>query len=347
MIGYAQEVNITSGEPLWTWRSLDHVPPEQSYAEPGSTGTAVDNPWDYFHINSVEKDDAGNYLMSARHTNAIYYVGADGKPIWVMGGKNATLDMGDITFSYQHDARFYEGGKHVSLFDNAGTGWVHDKNSSRGMVVAVEDGKATLVSESLPANQTVSESQGNFDRVNNTWIAGWGQIPVVSEHDGATLLWAAQFAVGDVQSYRAHRAHWEGYPTTNPSLALENGTLYASWNGATQVASWEVLGADTDAEGDATQSVGNTTKTGFETEIAAQGHNFYQVRARDADGGVLGTSAFVAGNGTQGKPPTATPSSAPAVESSPAGQGGADSAASRLGISAAAIAVALAVACAF
>ncbi|BEJ13982.1 hypothetical protein CspHIS471_0311560 [Cutaneotrichosporon sp. HIS471] len=338
MVGYAQEVDIATGKALWTWRSLDHVPPEQSVVPLGMTGT-VEDPWDYFHINSIAKDAGGNYLISGRHTNAIYYVTREGSPIWVMGGRNSTLDMGTVKFSYQHDARFYDNG--ISLFNNAGTALVHDSLSSRGMVVSIEGGKVSLVSESLPFNQTVSESQGNFDRVNNTWIAGWGQVPVVSEHDGANVLWAAQFGVGQVQTYRAHRAYWEGYPTTNPSLAAENGTAYISWNGATQVARWEVLVAQTDTDGDAKESVGNVTKAGFETEISVGAEGFFQVRARDAGGNVIGTSAFVGANGTQGRAPIASPVGP--------GDGGTlhDSSAERAGFSFAAAACAVAMACAF
>lgn len=332
MIGYAQEVNITSGAAVWTWRSLDHVPPSDGFASPGTTGTSATNPWDYFHINSISKDETGNYLISARHTSAVYYVGADGKIIWTMGGRNSTLQMNGVSFSYQHDARFHpnpDGGRRVSLFDNAGTGWVHDANSSRGLLLAIDENakSVSLVKESLPFNQTVSESQGNFDRVGESWIAGWGQIPVVSEHDDAgNVLWSAQFGVGDVQSYRAHRAQWAGYPTTNPSLALDtNGTstLYASWNGATEVAKWEVLGAERDDEGDATTTVANVTKTGFETaiEVPNASHAFYQVRALDAKGASLGYSSFVAANGTQARPPTATPTSPPTASSSVASDG--------------------------
>lgn len=48
MVGYAQEINIATGEALWTWKSLDHVDPSLGYASPGETGKAADNPWDYF-----------------------------------------------------------------------------------------------------------------------------------------------------------------------------------------------------------------------------------------------------------------------------------------------------------
>ena len=58
------------------------------------------------HLNSVDKDEAGNFLISSRHTHAVYYVsGADGSTIWTMGGMNSSFAMGNGTnFSWQHDA---------------------------------------------------------------------------------------------------------------------------------------------------------------------------------------------------------------------------------------------------
>jgi hypothetical protein len=50
----------------------------------------------------------------------------------------------------------------------------------------------------------------------------------------------------DGESYRAFRFPWSGHPTDEPAVAVEQGAedqlkLYASWNGATEVATWEVL----------------------------------------------------------------------------------------------------------
>jgi hypothetical protein len=64
------------------------------------------------HINSVEKDDLGNYLVSARFTSSITYIHAKtGKIIWVLGGKRNTfsdLSNGQATnMAYQHLARFH------------------------------------------------------------------------------------------------------------------------------------------------------------------------------------------------------------------------------------------------
>lgn len=79
-----------------------------------------------------------------------------------------------------------------------------------------------------------------------------------------------------IQSYRAFRAVWTGKPTTKPSVyacttksnaGLEELRVYARWNGATDVQSWEVyLGNENNQLQKATTAV----KNGFETEIRLQ-----------------------------------------------------------------------------
>jgi hypothetical protein len=66
--------------------------------------------------------------------------------------------------------------------------------------------------------------------------------------------------------------------------------VYASWNGATEVASWQVL-AGADAQHLAL--AGGGSRSGFETAMHLKGPaaGAYEVRALDSNGGVLGTSA--------------------------------------------------------
>lgn len=48
MLCYAQEIDIATGEALFTWRSLDHVDPHECYASPQQTSTTPTLAWDYF-----------------------------------------------------------------------------------------------------------------------------------------------------------------------------------------------------------------------------------------------------------------------------------------------------------
>ena len=82
---------------------------------------------------------------------------------------------------------------------------------------------------------------------NGDWLIGWGQVPDLSElSPTGQLLFDAHFPAGD-QSYRDFRFPWTGAPAHPPAFAVAGGsggastTVYASWNGATLVASWQVL----------------------------------------------------------------------------------------------------------
>jgi len=87
-------------------------------------------------------------------------------------------------------------------------------------------------------------------------------------------------------------AHWVGLPSYPPSFAVRQAdgktTVYASWNGATQVVAWRVL-AGPSAEHLAV--VANRAKSGFETAIQVEpNHRVFKVEALDTAGRVIGSS---------------------------------------------------------
>lgn len=107
-----QEIDLETGDLLFEWRASEHLNVTETYRGIGPGGTKND-PFDWFHINSMIKDELGNYLISARYTHSITYI--DGKTketIWQLGGKsNMFLDQsnGNATnFAWQHDARFVD-----------------------------------------------------------------------------------------------------------------------------------------------------------------------------------------------------------------------------------------------
>lgn len=48
LLCYAQEIDIATGEVLFSWRSIDHVDPHECYASPQDTATNAERSWDYF-----------------------------------------------------------------------------------------------------------------------------------------------------------------------------------------------------------------------------------------------------------------------------------------------------------
>jgi hypothetical protein len=68
-------------------------------------------------------------------------------------------------------------------------------------------------------------------------------------------------------------------------------TVWASWNGATHVKSWRVLGGSSQT---ALRTVGGARKSGFETAIKVRPEAFYAVQAIDYSGHVMSISPVVA-----------------------------------------------------
>jgi hypothetical protein len=119
-------------------------------------------------------------------------------------------------------------------------------------------------------NSLRAATQGNMQVLpNGNVFVGWGSESVFSEFgEDGELLFSAGFP-SRVESYRAFRFPWSGHPSDDPVVAVEQGpgdevTVYASWNGATEVASWQVLAG---ASLDRLRLVGSAPRDGFETAI--------------------------------------------------------------------------------
>ncbi|MFL5760779.1 MAG: arylsulfotransferase family protein [Thermomicrobiales bacterium] len=296
MDGIVQEIDIETGRVLFEWHSLDHVGLTESYIElpPKETDT-----FDYFHLNSVEVDTDGNIVVNARNTWAAYKIDRKtGKIIWRYNGKKSDFKMGKGTkVSFQHDARVHPNNQ-LTFFNNAANS--PDANvASRGVRIDLdmEGMTATLAQEFVHPTKIVSTSQGNNQVLpNNNAFIGWGSAPVFTEFspDG-DVVFNARFPQG-VTSYRAYRLPWVGQPAEAPAVAAEQGEgthvkVYASWNGATEVAKWQVFAGD---NADNLQPIGSAPRKGFETTISVNSEaSMFAAQAQDKAGKVLGLSEAV------------------------------------------------------
>jgi hypothetical protein len=294
--GVLQEIDVKTGLVRFQWTSFDHVALADSIEL--ARKSTRDWPFDYFHINSIDVEPDGSLLVSARNTWAAYDIDRrSGRVVWQLGGKHSTFALGPgAATAWQHDARVIANGT-ISIFDNGAGPAVHQQ--SRGVVVSLnpQQRTATLLSQFMRPAAIVSQSQGNLQQLpNGDWFIGWGQVSDVSEFSpGGQLLFDAHLP-GHVQSYRAFRLRWEGAPTQPPEFAVQreasgSTVLYASWNGATRVASWTVLAG---ASAASLEPVARAPRSGFETAIALPAQSagpLVTVRALDASGAVLGTAA--------------------------------------------------------
>jgi hypothetical protein len=170
---------------------------------------------------------------------------------------------------------------------------------SRGIVVELDEQNmsAKPVREYTSPRKRLSTSQGNMQLLlNANVLIGWGSEPFISEFSReGELLFEACFPP-ESESYRTFRFPWSGHPTDEPAVAVEQGPddkikLYATWNGATGVATWEVLAGPRQSQ---LESVGSVPREGFETAMLVQTFDPYvAVLAKDRLGQPLGTSAPV------------------------------------------------------
>jgi hypothetical protein len=154
--------------------------------------------------------------------------------------------------------------------------------------------KATLVREYTHPDKQYADAAGNMQVLENGDVfVGWGRALAISEfgRDGELLFDAG--LPPENRSYRAFRFPWNGHPTDRPAAVAERTsenevTLYASWNGATEVERWEVLAGPRVGR---LQSLGSVPWDGFETAMVARTPDAYvAAQARDSSGHVLGTT---------------------------------------------------------
>lgn len=315
--GVFQEIEIDTGRVVFEWRSTDHLDPSLTYTFPGRTDTSgngltENTPWDYFHINSIDKNRDGDYLISARHMAAIYKLsGVDGSIMWEMGGANPTFHQTNFNFSSQHHARWVsENETHtiMTFYDNASNGFNRTDKFSHGYVVSIDHiaNTATMIKEygaPEPSGGMLSGSQGNLQILPNGNVhLGWGEHPYFSEHtaDGSPVMYAkVAYRASNVMIYRSYKFPWVGQPLTKPALWTYSKTndeksgmvFYVSWNGATEVASWNFY-ASANRTGPF-NLVGNTKKTGFETVMRYNNVTTWGfAEALDKDGNALERSVI-------------------------------------------------------
>jgi Arylsulfotransferase (ASST) len=293
-----QEIDVPTGLVLFQWDSLDHVPLSESY-EPLPTGPGW-HPFDYFHVNSIQQDYDGNLLISARNTWAAYKVNIQtGAIMWELGGKNSSFRLAPGTYwAFQHDVEAQANNDlFVTLFDDASGPPVEGKQSRAiKLILDLKHMTARQVAQHAHQPPLLSSFEGNFQQLpNHDDFVGWGQQPYFSEYDPSGRLIFDGHFVDATASYRAYRFPWSGTPATPPTIAYTGGrtpTVYASWNGATNVFAWRVLGGASPTQ---LHPVASAQRSWFETWIRlASAQRYLAVQALDSSGHVLGTSGTLA-----------------------------------------------------
>ncbi|MGH2889228.1 MAG: arylsulfotransferase family protein [Solirubrobacteraceae bacterium] len=301
-VGHALEVDIASNEVLFDWSSYPEVGADLSYV--------ADAPpyFDYFHINSIDLWPGAerDLLVSSRNTSAVYLVDrATSSVSWRLGGKRSDIAIDPASnFYFQHDARALPDGSGVSLFDDASH--PAPETFASGKVFAL-DQRARTASLSRRFVHTdgefVTPSQGNLQLLpGGGHFVGWGFFPFFSGYVQSSafepaLVLDGRFPQG-AASYRTFLLDWVGNPPLEELRLVVQDTAapgrvraFVSWNGATEVASWQ-LAAGRDEH--SLEAVATFPKNGFETmaDVVTGGARHFQVVALSAGGAVLGRSVI-------------------------------------------------------
>jgi hypothetical protein len=287
-----QEVDVRTGRVLWEWHALGHVRVDDSHTGKPDPSEA----YDFFHINSIQQLRDGNLLISSRSDWAVYEISRrTGNVVWSLGGKHSSFRMGlGTNFEWQHDARLNPGGT-VTLFNDAGSPQEENQSSAKTLRINTRTMTANLVHRYTHSPRLLSSLAGSMQTLpNHNVLVGWGSQPVFSEYGaGGRLMFDGRFPFG-VYTYRVYRFPWTGRPVTRPTLvaaAAAHGTtaLYASWNGATEVAFWRILAG---SNPHALRPLGPLARrSGFETRIIRSSRRpYWAVQALSARRKVLRTS---------------------------------------------------------
>jgi hypothetical protein len=306
-----QEIDIKTGLVMWEWHALGHIPVSESNNPAPKAGY----PWDYVHINSISPgpegsdsqttgagaDRPGQVLLSSRNTWTLYDVDMrTGAIIWRLGGSHSSFKLGAGTrFYWQHDSEWQPGGL-ISVFDNGSD--PPKEKQSRGLLLDpnTSNHTVTLVKQfTNPTKTLLAESQGNLlnlspgENTSGNWLMGYGGLPNFTEYDPAGHVLLDGTLGKNVQSFRTYLQPWSAQAPGVPAVKVSGSTVAVSWNGATNVATWRMLGG---ASASALTPVSSAPKRGFQTTISVPaGSTYVAVQALDPSGAVLGTSRTTKG----------------------------------------------------
>jgi hypothetical protein len=288
---------------IFEWRSWDHFKFTDSTA--GLTGDTID----LIHGNAMDISSDGNLLLSSRNLSEITKINLQtGDIIWRLGGKANQFNFvnDNERFAYQHDIRQLPNGD-IMIFDNQGT--TENPAPSRAVEYKVDEKKmtATLVWSYTHEPPIFATYMGDVQRMTNgnNFIA-WGApyegpgyvIGSMTEIDSNNNVILEITFDQPYVSYRAFRYQWQGYPDTLPDMAFKNDssglTLGYSWNGATEVSSYQLYGGSTPQS---LSLIDQKPKTGFETQThldtVPTGMCYFQVAAVDGNGTEMARSAVI------------------------------------------------------
>ena len=257
--------------------------------------------WEYFHANSAERRPRRQLPRSPPATprRSTRSTAPRARSCGAWAARSPTSSSARACASTGSTAPARSPTARYKLYDNSAAPPVR-KNSRVLTLKLDEQAKtATLVSAFTHPRELLSASQGNVETLpNGNTFVGWGSQRCFTEFDARPAR-SSSTAASPAATTTTARSATRG--SARPAHAAEGrrrqpaaatSPRRVSWNGATEVARWELLGG---ADADALAPVGSDgLRTGFETAVTAtSAPALVALRAYDAAGNVLVTSAPV------------------------------------------------------
>lgn len=206
------EERTFSGNTLFLWRSIDHIPVTDASETIDLTASAID----YIHVNSIALASDGNLLISCRHLSEVIKIDrATGEIMWRLGGSdsknnqftflNDTTD-GYVGFSYQHSAAETADGT-LLLFDNGNT---KPTAESRAVEYELDETAktATRVWQFKPSPAMFANNMGNVQELENGNVLigyGSGSTNVVAHEVDRNGVVQATITNEEASNFSAYR----------------------------------------------------------------------------------------------------------------------------------------------
>ncbi|MBU3699424.1 MAG: hypothetical protein FGM33_05355 [Candidatus Kapabacteria bacterium] len=179
------------GRVLFEWRSLEHIPVTDATEDVDLRQQRID----YIHVNSINRDANGDFIISCRHLDEVICVSkGNGAVLWRLGGAksngNQFTIIGDSVagfsgFSHQHTAIITSRGT-LMMYDNGNLKPAPRSSRVVEYSLDIPNRKATRVWQYLPIPRVYSSSMGSVQELeNDNILIGYG---LVDEPAGSALM---------------------------------------------------------------------------------------------------------------------------------------------------------------